>query len=214
MKGFSLLSLVAVMLRLVSGQDRPCGAEQRCVSASSCQSFTVEKLKFDQLKPGSEEKRRLLKTLRSLVCNKKERKVCCEVSEAPVPDGGNETEESCQNSTAEVSDSPSYLPSLEREECGLAGASFSFIFGGETTHLAQFPFMALVGKIKGRTTKWDCGGSIINKWFVLSAAHCGSRVDLVRLGEWRVEESQEDVDCEYVDHGNVRHRLCSEPHQV
>ena len=40
---------------------------------------------------------------------------------------------------------------------------------------------------------------------------------MVRLGEWRVEEEEEEdegTDCEFVDHGNVRDRLCSEPHQV
>ena len=168
---------------------------------------------MDQLTSGSQEWRRKLTKLRSLVCNKKERKVCC---------GEKEKEESFQNTTEvsvtpDVSDSPSFIPSLDREECGLAGASFSFIIGGEDTHLGQFPFLALVGKTTGRRTEWDCGGSIINKWFVLSAAHCGTRVNLVRLGEWRVEEVEEeggDFDCEYIDHGNVRDRLCSQPHQV
>ena len=210
MRGFSLLSLLAVTLSLVSGQDTPCEAGQRCASAGSCESFTAEKRKFDQLTSGSQEWRRVLEKLRSLVCNKKERKVCC---------GKNEKEESFQNTTevSEISDSPNFVPSLDREECGLAGASFSFIIGGEDTHLGQFPFLALVGKTTGRTTQWDCGGSIINKWFVLSAAHCGTRVNLVRLGEWRVEEAEEEggeYDCEYIDHGNVRARLCSEPHQV
>ena len=206
MKGFSLLSLLAVMLSLVSGQDKPCGAGQQCVGAGSCESFSAEKGKFDQLSPDSQERRRLLGKLRSLVCNKKGRKVCCDV---PVPEAGTQPE---------VSDSPSYLPSLDREECGLAGASLSFIFGGEDTHLGQFPFLALVGRSEGRITQWTCGGSIINQWFVLSAAHCGSSLDMVRLGEWRVveEEEEEEVgtDCEFVDHGNVRDRLCSEPHQV
>ena len=119
MRGVSRLSCLAVMFSLVSGQDRPCGAWQRCVSASSCQSFTVEKLKFDQLTPGSEEKRRLLKTLRSLVCNKKERKVCCEDPDVSGPD------------------TPSHLPSLRSEECGLAGDSFAFVLGGEKTHVGK-----------------------------------------------------------------------------
>ena len=56
------------------------------------------------------------------------------------------------------------------------------IFGGEETSPGEFPFLALLG-IK---SKWICAGTLINKWYVLTAAHC-SGIERVRLGAWKVE---------------------------
>ena len=51
------------------------------------------------------------------------------------------------------------------------------IVGGENATLGEFPWMALLGfKIKVGRTKEDifylCGGSLINKHYVLTAASC------------------------------------------
>ena len=57
------------------------------------------------------------------------------------------------------------------------------------TKIGEFPFMALLGSGQEGNITWKCGGSVINKWFVLSAAHCGPTVDFVRLGEWKADWS-------------------------
>ena len=60
--------------------------------------------------------------------------------------------------------------------------------GGQDTRIGEFPYVALLGKPSWRrpgSIYWHCGGSLINKWYVLTAANCGE-VELVRLGEWKV----------------------------
>ena len=191
-----LLVLISVAPQ-VSGQDTPCGAGLQCVSAGSCPSFDTERARLDTLTRGSQEWQRLLKKLRSLVCNKEERNVCCQVPAPPPPTGP---------------DSPSYLPSLEDEQCGVEGGGAAFVLGGENTTIGEFPFLGLLGKVKGKgkNIKWSCGGSIINKWFVLSAAHCGEDVDYVRLGEWKVV----DPECEDLDYCKRGEKCGGECEQV
>ena len=108
-----------------------------------------ERAKLVGLTRGSEERRRLLQRLKSLVCHNEERNVCCEVPGQGPSDP----------------DSPSYLPSLEAEECGVEGGNPAFVLGGEDTGIGEFPFLGLIGKRKGKGRKieWECGGSIINK---------------------------------------------------
>ena len=121
-------------------------------------------------------------------------------------------------------DSPCYRPSIEEEKCGVAfdgdfrrrrgtGGRFRRAVGGEDSGLGEFPFLALLGRdsVEG-DVQFFCGGTLINKWYVLTAAHCG-KVDFVRLGEWRVVEQDDPTfDCER-DKRTGKEK-CSEPHQV
>ena len=46
--------------------------------------------------------------------------------------------------------------------------SYTHIVGGTKTKLGDFPYMALLNY----NGSFECGGSLINKWYVLTAAHC------------------------------------------
>ena len=51
-----------------------------------------------------------------------------------------------------------------------------FIIGGEKAKIGEFPFMALLGYDNTFNRKkefvYKCGGSLINRRYVLTAAHC------------------------------------------
>ena len=65
-----------------------------------------------------------------------------------------------------------WKPDSKKDECGKR-IVISNIVGGRKTKLGDFPYMALLGKIAldGKIL-YSCGGSLINKWYVLTAAHC------------------------------------------
>eukprot|EP00088_Acartia_fossae_P044349 TRINITY_DN4702_c0_g1_i5.p1 TRINITY_DN4702_c0_g1~~TRINITY_DN4702_c0_g1_i5.p1 ORF type:complete len:449 (-),score=40.10 TRINITY_DN4702_c0_g1_i5:66-1412(-) len=95
--------------------------------------------------------------------------------------------------------SPSYLPSLKTEDCGYFEDA-SKIVGGNNTKPGVYPFMALIGKYvnNGQKTEYRCGGTIINRWYILTAAHCYLENDynqidisqeIVNIGEYDVQSS-------------------------
>lgn len=86
----------------------------------------------------------------------------------------------------------------DKDDCGQS--SSDRIVGGLPADLFDFPWMALIEYRRPDGNGFYCGGSLINKRYILTAAHCLKGRDLptnweivsVRLGEYNLET---DVDC-------------------
>ncbi|KRT82250.1 Trypsin [Oryctes borbonicus] len=83
------------------------------------------------------------------------------------------------------------------KKCGLMKADEK-ITNGVNASLGQFPFMALLGYTRKVNEKvlpqFICGGTIINEYYVLTAAHCfRASLTFIRLGEL---DTRSNIDCE------------------
>jgi len=162
----------------VSSQEKSCQREFDCVEQNDCRSFQTKKQHLIKVKTdygeNSAEYKSQLRSLKDFVCNQKDQKVCCKIPKNQ------------SNSTK--------LPDYNKFECGMSESRPSKVVGGESTQIGEFPWMVLLGIESDYSCniEWKCGGSIINRHYILSAAHCIDP-DIIRVGEWRVDGK--DIDC-------------------
>lgn len=82
--------------------------------------------------------------------------------------------------------------------CGSAAGEK--VFGGKKTDASDYPWMALIAyKQSNGSSEFRCGGTLISKRYVLTAAHCVTGLEAevrlgVRLGE---HDLSTDPHCEY-----------------
>jgi len=107
------------------------------------------------------------------------------------------------SSSATGKNSGLWKPNADFGECGKR-ITVSNIVGGRRAKIGEYPWMALLGydspNVAGNEIFYVCGGSLINKKYVLTAAHCidtgeGRPVEVV-LGEHVVGK---DPDCSKKD---------------
>ena len=174
----------------------------QCVSIRNC----PELIQLLQLRPLTTEAAAYLK---SAHCGFEglDAKVCCSLNNQDNGDRGfsqvrppNEiktTTEERKSVPPRASLDTSILP--DKSECGLSTGS-DRIVGGLPADIFDFPWMCLIEYARPVGTGFYCGGSLISKRYVLTAAHCLKGKDLpstwniirVRLGEYNLET---DRDC-------------------
>ena len=97
-----------------------------------------------------------------------------------------------------------YLPTEEdlSFQCGkqrLKKFAPTRIFGGEATKLQEFPFATLLVYVKTGRKLYSCGGSLINRRYVLTAAHCIGRASEMRPKFVLLGEYDQSSECDCVD---------------
>ena len=86
--------------------------------------------------------------------------------------------------------SGTWLPDPIKEECGFETAA-GYITGGQDSYRGQFPFMAALGYLRpivfgveAPEFVFNCAGSLINRRYVITAAHCHyTNVDQLRISK-------------------------------
>lgn len=186
-----------------------------CVAIRECSS--IWRIVTEAPRPLNQ---RVLQFLQNSVCGSpSERRVCCRLQDISGASPSTAVQQPVTPSTPietptdEIANHPS-LRFLDLKTCG--PISSDRIAHGNETVLYEFPWMALLGYEDSGGLDFKCGGSVINKRYVLtgnyllicklclkqvnifSAAHCvtnlrsGTRLRTVRLGEYDISK---ETDC-------------------
>ena len=166
-----------------------CDAGETCMDKDDCPEYK----QFFTLK-GNEQKKEA-RRLKSKICQREpNQRLCCKDTAG-------------ESMTGLKNDLSSDLP--PGDQCGVSCVGSSSVVHGEDASLGEFPWAALLGT-ETVEKRWDnrekifvnktemlypCGGTLINPWYVLTAAHCHNtqqKIVEVLLGESNILS---DPDC-------------------
>ena len=97
--------------------------------------------------------------------------ICCpSAALAPGSDDPDPGEEEEAELTHRYSHHPAVGQLADEKFCGLSPAMR--VVGGEDATVGQFPWLVNLGYSQRGVTKYKCGGTLIGRKYVLTAAHC------------------------------------------
>lgn len=149
-----------------------------CKPLEQCPWFYRLQQRSEKLPKTNRLYKKIVKLIRNSVCDQDSKTVhCCDRNkDGFVP----EITDFSVIGGREIQDSGQWKPDVEEEECG-QDLNLAFITcddeDGCYAKQYEFPYMAVLGYDKMKTGKmfYLCGASIINKKYVLTAAHCHNK---------------------------------------
>lgn len=178
----------------VGGNCRdPDGALGNCIDLRSCPKILNQVL----ARQSDPSIRDYIQRSNSL-CNANGQNICCPLDNQPIQPKPNTVPGPGPQPRVPVNEAG--VPKLLTQEngCGYSFVKHSKVVGGVPAEPAAWPWMALIGYTDNLgELSFKCGGSIITKRHVLTAAHC-IRADLttVRLGEHNLDT---DAEAQHID---------------
>jgi len=169
-----ILSLLFLLFPLISyGKPQQTNSQLPC-KCQRWQDCTWSQNLFNQiavLPKDHQNYKPFLEQFKAQICDQKTRHVwCCGGFEKDLTIGPRFMDFELESHN----DSHLWKPNGFKEECGQADIALEHITGGEIAKYSEFRWSALLGfdHFSNGEIYYTCGGSLINKWYVLTAAHC------------------------------------------